>query len=184
MATRAGVEEYSTSPSAQRSSERSIRASWTTGYWGADASIRASICDPIRDHRADDPAGQLARPRVGLDLGEIPLQDGDRRALAEVRLEHRGKATRRPARSDRTRSPDACSRGSSRLASARPSRCRTVAAACGEPAACDGSPSDRPDRTHADPTDAAATLAPERCPGEVAPRRAASHCADAVASGR
>ena len=45
MATRAGVAEYSTSPSAQRSSERSIRASWTTGYWGADASIRASIVD-------------------------------------------------------------------------------------------------------------------------------------------
>jgi len=43
MATRDGVEEYSTSPIAQRSSERSIRASWTTGYWGADASIRASI---------------------------------------------------------------------------------------------------------------------------------------------
>jgi len=40
------------------------------------------------DHRRDDSAGELARSRVRLDLGEGPLQDGRRGALAEVRLEH------------------------------------------------------------------------------------------------
>ncbi len=43
MATRAGVAECSTSPMATRSNARSIRASWTTGYWGARRSIVASI---------------------------------------------------------------------------------------------------------------------------------------------
>jgi hypothetical protein len=45
--------------------------------------------DPIRDHPADDRAGQLARSRVGLDLGQLPFEDGRRGALPEVRLEHR-----------------------------------------------------------------------------------------------
>jgi hypothetical protein len=46
--------------------------------------------DPIRDHRPDDPAGQLARRLVRLDLGQVALEDGSRGALAEVRLEHGG----------------------------------------------------------------------------------------------
>ena len=89
MATRAGVEEYSTSPRAQRSRERSIRASWTTGYWGADASIRASISTRFATTDVDDAAGQLARSGIGLDLRQLALEDRGRGPLAELRLEDR-----------------------------------------------------------------------------------------------
>ena len=89
MATRDGVVEYSTSPIAQRSSERSIRASWTTGYWGAAAAILGVDLDAILDHRGDDRPGQLAGRGIRLHLGQVTLQDGGRRPQAEVRLEHR-----------------------------------------------------------------------------------------------
>ena len=46
---------------AVRSSARSIRASRTTGYWGARRLISASIGSRYRDHRADQLAGQLGR---------------------------------------------------------------------------------------------------------------------------
>jgi hypothetical protein len=45
--------------------------------------------DPIPDDRGHDPAGQLAGSRVGLDLGQVALQDGRRRPLTEVGLEDR-----------------------------------------------------------------------------------------------
>jgi hypothetical protein len=104
MATRDGVEEYSTSPIAQRSSERSIRASWTTGYWGADASIRASIWTRLATTaattvRASSPAAGSAstsarsrsRTAVGVRCPKSASNTAD-------------SATRRPARRLRTRS--------------------------------------------------------------------------------
>jgi hypothetical protein len=56
----------------------------------------------IRDHPGNDVARQLAGPGVGLDLGEVALQDGHGSALSEVRLEHRreGDASARPERAD------------------------------------------------------------------------------------
>ena len=104
MATRAGVEEYSTSPSAQRSSERSIRASWTTGYWGADASIRASISTrfattdatiPRASSLAPGSASTSARSRSRTAVGVRCPKSASNTAAS---------ATRRPARSDRIRS--------------------------------------------------------------------------------
>src|SRR6185436_4879161 len=104
MATRAGVEEYSTSPIAQRSSERSIRASWTTGYWGADASIRASMSTRFATtdstiRRASSPAARSA---------STSARSRSRTAVAVRWPKSASKtadsATRRPARSDRTRS--------------------------------------------------------------------------------
>jgi hypothetical protein len=45
--------------------------------------------DPIRDGRADDRPGQLTGRGIGLDLGQVALQDGRRGPLPEVGLEHR-----------------------------------------------------------------------------------------------
>ena len=45
--------------------------------------------EALRDHHADDRAGQLARRRVRLDLRQLTLQDGRRRAQPEVGLEDR-----------------------------------------------------------------------------------------------
>ena len=90
IATRAGVvPECNTSPTAQRSRARSIRASWTTGYWGAIRSILGVDSVALADHRVDDPAGQLGGVGVALRLGQMALQDGRRGALTEVRLEDR-----------------------------------------------------------------------------------------------
>src|SRR5690349_4638909 len=107
MATRAGVSEYSTSPIAQRSSERSIRASWTTGYWGAVISIRASMstrCSTTAAtiRRASSPApgsaSTSARARSSTAVGvRCPKSASNTDASA----------TRRPARRDRTRSVEA-----------------------------------------------------------------------------
>src|SRR6266550_1034568 len=106
MATRAGVSEYSTSPIAQRSSERSIRASWTTGYWGAETSILASmstrfVTTAATIRRASEPAAGSA---------STSARSRSRTAVA-VRCPKSASntadsATRRPARSDRTRSED------------------------------------------------------------------------------
>src|SRR6185312_16803946 len=104
MATRAGVSEYSTSPIAQRRSERSIRASWTTGYWGADASIRASIWTRFATtaptiRRARSPAARSA---------STSARSRSRTAVAVRWPKSASKtadsATRRPARRERTRS--------------------------------------------------------------------------------
>src|SRR6185369_11668552 len=104
MATRAGVEEYSTSPIAQRSSERSIRASWTTGYWGAAASIRASMSTRFATtastiRRASSPAARSA---------STSARSRSRTAVAvrwpKSASNTADSATRRPARSDLTRS--------------------------------------------------------------------------------
>ena len=104
MATRDGVEEYSTSPIAQRSSERSIRASWTTGYWGADASIRASIWTRFETTaattvRASSPAAgsasTSARSRSSTAVAVRCPKSASNTADS---------ATRRPARRLRTRS--------------------------------------------------------------------------------
>src|SRR5262245_48275466 len=104
MATRAGVAECSTSPRAQRSRERSIRASWTTGYWGATASIRASIAtrfsttaETIRraSSLAAGSASTSARLRSRIAVGVRCPKSASNTADS---------ATRLPARSERTRS--------------------------------------------------------------------------------
>jgi len=61
--------------------------------------------DAIPDHLGHDRPGQRASRRVSLDLGQLPLQDGRRGSLAEVRLEHRreGDPTSRPKRSNPVR---------------------------------------------------------------------------------
>ena len=46
--------------------------------------------EPVRDDRADDRPGQLAGRGIGLDLGQVALQDRGRGSLPEVRFEHRG----------------------------------------------------------------------------------------------
>jgi hypothetical protein len=51
---------------------------------------------PLGDDDLDDRAGQLTRRRVGLGLGELALEDGRGSALAELRLEHRGKGDSPP----------------------------------------------------------------------------------------
>ena len=89
MATRAGVAECSTSPMAQRSSARSIRASPVTGYWGARRSISASIASRCAITAATSSRASVGGVRVALGLGEVALEDGVRRALAEVGLEDR-----------------------------------------------------------------------------------------------
>jgi hypothetical protein len=43
----------------------------------------------VGDHRGDDLAGQVGRHRVAFCLGQVPLEDGRRRSLAELRLEDR-----------------------------------------------------------------------------------------------
>ena len=104
MATRAGVSEYSTSPRAQRSSERSIRASWTTGYWGADASIRTSMSTRFATTQPTIPRASSPAP------GSASTSASERSSTAvAVRWPKSASntadsATRRPARSDRTRS--------------------------------------------------------------------------------
>ena len=89
MATRAGVAECSTSPMAQRSRARSIRAS------AGDRVLRGPPGDlgvdrvAVRDDRGDQLAGQRGRVRVALLLGQVALEDGVGGPLAEVRLEDR-----------------------------------------------------------------------------------------------
>src|SRR5215212_8101241 len=104
MATRDGVEEYSISPIAQRSSERSIRASWTTGYWGASDSMFASISTRFATTapttvRASSPAAASAstsaRSRSRTAVAVRSPKSASNTAES---------ATRRPARSDRMRS--------------------------------------------------------------------------------
>ena len=90
MATRAGVAgECSTSHRPQRSSARSIRASETTGYWGAAAVIRRVQRVAVADHVRDQTRGPARRPRVALRR-EVALEDRVGRPLAELGLEHRG----------------------------------------------------------------------------------------------
>jgi hypothetical protein len=55
------------------------------GRRGLDSGVDV---EPVDDHGPDDPAGQLARPGIGLGLRELPLQDRGGGPLAEVRLEH------------------------------------------------------------------------------------------------
>src|SRR3954471_2094954 len=104
MATRAGVSEYSTSPIAQRRSERSIRASWTTGFWGAEASIRASISTRFATTAATTRRASL--PAAG--LASTSARSRSRTAVAvrwpKSASNTADSATRRPARSERTRS--------------------------------------------------------------------------------
>jgi hypothetical protein len=104
MATRAGVSEYSTSPRAQRSSERSIRASWTTGYWGAATPIRASMSTrwattaptiPRASSPAPGSASTSARDRSRTATGVRWPKSASNTAA---------RATRLPARNDRMRS--------------------------------------------------------------------------------
>src|SRR5207247_693822 len=106
MAPRAGAVESSTSPIGLRSSERSIRASWTTGYWGAAASIRASmstrfVTTAATIRRASAPAAGSAstsarsRSRTAVAV-RCPKSDSNTE----------DSATRRPARRERTRSDD------------------------------------------------------------------------------
>ena len=52
--------------------------------------------DPIRHDRGDDPAGQRAGRGVGLDLGQVTLQDRRRGPLPEVGLEHGGQCDAPP----------------------------------------------------------------------------------------
>jgi hypothetical protein len=63
--------------------------------------------DPIRDHRADDSAGQLARGTVRLDLSQVAFQDRRGSALAEVRLEDGRQSDAAPGsqRADAIRAP-------------------------------------------------------------------------------
>jgi len=44
----------------------------------------------VGDDHGDKLAGQFGRGRVALELGEMALENGGSRALAEVGLEHRG----------------------------------------------------------------------------------------------
>ena len=89
MATRAGVAECSTSPMAQRSSARSIRARPVTGYCGARRPISASIPSRCSMTAATSSRASVAGVLVPLLLGEVTLEDGIGGALAEVRLEDR-----------------------------------------------------------------------------------------------
>ena len=139
MATRDGVEEYSTSPIAQRSSERSIRASWTTGYWGAMASIRASISTRFATTAAT--MDRASAPAAG--SASTSARSRSRTAVA-VRCPKSASntadsATRRPARRLLMRSEGA--------ASSRFTRATRHARAAGQAAASDhvgtsGDPSD------------------------------------------
>ena len=90
MATRAGVGECSTSPMAQRSSARSIRASWTTGYWGAVGSISASIVSRCATTAATSSRASVGRVRSPSASARWRSRIGVGGALAEVRLEDRG----------------------------------------------------------------------------------------------
>src|SRR5215211_2132071 len=105
MATRAGVEEYSTSPRPQRSSERSIRASWTTGYWGATSSIRASISTRFVttaetiDRASSPAAGSASTSASWRSRTAVGVRCPKSASNTAVR------ATRRPARNERMRSP-------------------------------------------------------------------------------
>jgi hypothetical protein len=106
MATRDGVEEYSTSPIAQRSSERSIRASWTTGYWGATASIRASMSTRFATtaatiDRASSPAAGSASTSAR-SRSRTPVAVRWPKSASKTA----DSATRRPARRLRIRSGD------------------------------------------------------------------------------
>jgi hypothetical protein len=103
MATRAGVEEYSTSPSPQRSSERSIRASWTTGYCGAASSILASISTRFLTtmatiDRASSPAAGSASTSASC-RSSTAVADRCPKSASNTAAS----ATRRPARSERMR---------------------------------------------------------------------------------
>ena len=89
MATRAGVAECSTSDMARRSRARSIRASPVTGYCGARRVISASISSRCAISAATSSRARVGRVLVALLLGQVALEDGVRRALPEVRLEHR-----------------------------------------------------------------------------------------------
>src|SRR6185369_10936762 len=110
MATRAGVAEYSTSPSAQRSSERSIRASWTTGYWGADASIRASISTRLVTTAATIPRASSPAPASASTSARSRSRTVVAVRCPKSASKTAASATRRPARRDRSRSPGWSSR--------------------------------------------------------------------------
>jgi hypothetical protein len=57
------------------------------GCRGLDPLVDA---DPVRNDRRDDSARELTGAGIGLDLGQLPLQDRDRGALPEIGLEHGG----------------------------------------------------------------------------------------------
>ena len=137
MATRDGVEEYSTSPSAQRSSERSIRASWTTGYWGAAASIRASIATRFSTTAATIPRASSPAPGSASTSARSRSSTATAVRCPKSASNTAARATRRPARRDRMRSPD-------RLPSARAIRRNWPSAARGGLAARRGSPNGPP----------------------------------------
>ena len=102
MATRAGVAECSTSPMAQRSRARSIRASPVTGYCGCPPADLGVDLVAVADDGGDELAGQGGRVLVALLLGEVAFEDGVGRALAEVGLEDRrqGEPPTRPPAAD------------------------------------------------------------------------------------
>ena len=69
-----------------------------TGYCGATRPISASIVVAVGDHGIDELAGEGRGRLVALGFGQVALEDGVRRALAEVGLEDRGQreSTSRP----------------------------------------------------------------------------------------
>ena len=109
MATRAGVAEYSTSPSAATEQRTVHPGQLDDRILGRRRLDPGVDLDPIRDHRGHDRPGQLAGRRIGLDLGQLALQDRGRGSLPEVRLEDR-------------RQPDPPP-GAQRSGSGRPPRC-------------------------------------------------------------
>src|SRR5262245_5154093 len=104
MATRAGVSEYSTSPIAQRRRDRSIRASWTTGYWGAETSIRASIS--TRFVTTAPTIRRASWPTAGSASTSARSRSSTAGAVRWPKSASNtaDRATRRPARNERTRS--------------------------------------------------------------------------------
>ena len=82
---------------------------------GLDSSVDF---EPVRHHHADDHPGQLAGRGIGLDLGQVALQDRGRGSLPEVRFEHCGERHAPPG----AEAPDAV-RTAARLAAHRALRC-------------------------------------------------------------
>ncbi len=108
IATRAGVvAECSTSPMAVRSNARSILASCTTGYWGARRSINASI-------RSRFSTTASTRRRASSAVSGSPSSSARCRSSTAVAVrwpnsasKMAARASRRPARRARIRSPRA-----------------------------------------------------------------------------
>jgi hypothetical protein len=87
------------------------------GCEGLDPSVDL---DPIQDHRRHDRPGQLAGSGIGLDLGQLALQDRGRGSLPEVRLEDRGERDAPP----RAQAADAVARLRATVSSPRHLSCR------------------------------------------------------------